>query len=602
MRGVLAAPALLLVVGVARVPVLFVVGVAGAAALGVAGLRRGSQALPDRVWRGLAPAPAAVAPPTAVVPTGFVPRPAQGSPVRALAAVESRELLVSPALGVGAGMSALLIVLLGWMGAREALGRWDGAWEDFYGAVVFAAHPLLGFIAMGTHFAVTRSRRQGCDELMDSCPLDRQRRLAGHLGTAVTGVGLVLLFAGLFTAAVVTGADTQYGPRAAALAPTLLGLAVLGAGAVAVGVATGRWAPWGVSPVLALIGIAAVGSWATSPERWTPRRFLATAETGHPADLLFLEPRAWARLAWLSSMAAAIALAALAGGSRRARGALAVAAVAAAVSAAAVVRPMSDHKAAAAAELVASPAAHQHCVDATGVPVCAYHRYAEAAERMAAAARPVAAAAPAHSLDGVRFMQFPSKPSALPAAVLRALDGRPPAIPAGAHDLGYRTSRAEQAALRLRVAALAVGAPAEPTVKGPDEDEPTGAVGLAGQARGVVLLWLASRGLPLDEALDLAPDVHVDLTARPDVGGATQAGMSWPTDCGRGGSVTWSRQDFAAARAVMRADAAEVGRVVTSRWREFVDPATRTDTLLAALGLAPVGPPDPGIEPAAYSC
>jgi hypothetical protein len=270
-----------------------------------------------------------------------------------------------------------------------------------------------------------------------------------------------------------------------------------------------------------------------------------------------------------------------------------VVAVAALASAVVVARPMSGGRVAAAAELVANPAAHQRCVDVQGLRVCTYDRYTELAARAAAAVRPVVAAAgPAH-LRGVVFMQLPPHRRDLPVEVVTALHGRVADaavddLGPNVHDLGYRSTAAHLAALRLRVAAVAVGAPAEPSIV-------SEAAVLAGQARGVVMLWLASLGLPKDEARRLAPN-------HDGPGDPRLAGMSWPTDCGEGGSVIWSRQDFRAARLLMAHDPAVVGRIVQSQWARFTNPSTRTDELLAAVGLAPVGPPDPGIEPAGYSC
>lgn len=112
----------------------------------------------------------------------------------------------------------------------------------------------------------------------------------------------------------------------------------------------------------------------------------------------------------------------------------------------------------------------------------------------------------------------------------------------------------------------------------------------AGEARGVVALWLAVRG--------------VDPGGRSGRLVAGNPASADPFERGLLGSVgdcfvpavVWSAQDLEAARAIVGLPDATVRPVLASEWDRWTDPATSTDDLLVALGLDPVGPFD-AIEP-----
>jgi hypothetical protein len=53
--------------------------------------------------------------------------------------------------------------------------------------------------------------------------------------------------------------------------------------------------------------------------------------------------------------------------------------------------------------------------------------------------------------------------------------------------------------------------------------------------------------------------------------------------------VVWSQQDLAAARALVRLPEQTVRTVVVDGWNRWSAPATSTDALLVALGVAPNG-------------
>ena len=131
------------------------------------------------------------------------------------------------------------------------------------------------------------------------------------------------------------------------------------------------------------------------------------------------------------------------------------------------------------------------------------------------------------------------------------------------------------------LALAAVGLPTRPN----EELIPTI---VAGQARGVVALWLSVRGLDPAEQLrrttisDLDPS-ESDSYARGSLGGVGVCSVP---------GVVWSGQDLAAARAIIGIDEAVVAGVIETQWEQWIDPATGTNELLAALGLPAEGPYD----------
>jgi hypothetical protein len=108
---------------------------------------------------------------------------------------------------------------------------------------------------------------------------------------------------------------------------------------------------------------------------------------------------------------------------------------------------------------------------------------------------------------------------------------------------------------------------------------------VAGQARGVLALWYATRGLSADDASRLiAPD---------DSNAATPAerGDIWPSFCRDERPLQWSERDLEAARSLLALPATQVNDVLARDWQHWTRPDTPTDALLEALGLPPVGPP-----------
>lgn len=156
-------------------------------------------------------------------------------------------------------------------------------------------------------------------------------------------------------------------------------------------------------------------------------------------------------------------------------------------------------------------------------------------------------------------------------------------LPPRALDLPFSHHQSAFGVARFRLAAALVG-----VELGPDAPEN---VLLAGQAPGVVLLWLATRGLD---------DSEVSAVLTPyDRSSPTKRGHVWPGVCGA--DLQWAPQDIAAARSLDAADDRTIASVLTAGWARWTSSATPTDELLIAAGLEPLGTPEP-IEPLGSLC
>jgi hypothetical protein len=124
----------------------------------------------------------------------------------------------------------------------------------------------------------------------------------------------------------------------------------------------------------------------------------------------------------------------------------------------------------------------------------------------------------------------------------------------------------------------------------PADADDDGPFNIGGEARGVVGLWLAARGLELEEALHLAtvesPGDSDENMLRGGGHDAFERGLAWPTMCG---PVVWSPQDLQAARALIRAPVPQVASVIEAGFDRWSSPTTETEELLAELGLPSVG-------------
>lgn len=521
-----------------------------------------------------------------IVADGWVPtsavrfRPAAGAPssttppvLLSLARVEVRELTTSPAFGAGVGFCALMAFLFGHVWAGDYGGDLPLAVE--LGPIL--THPLAGMVVLASFRARTRGRRDGTEELFESCPASRPLRTSGHLLTAWAPAAVALLYVGVVLTLIATNAITPYGELTARQMAAVLGAAVLCVGATALGVALARWLPWTVVPVAAVIGVGFLAVHLASQGTRTtePLRQLSTFLVDPEVDLRLTAPHWLAHHFWILSLVAAMVVLALLRDvrSRAVLTAGAVVIVVAASSAVLATRPIDAADAQRIAAFLEDPT-QQPCRDAGGLAVCTFVGDDRLASDLVAAARPVAAAAPPgtltgwsvrHSAETERHQLDPEVQSLLAD---EPLDGRVLPIRFTAHPLALE-------ALRIWTGLAAVGAV--------DDWQPGSIRGLRGQARGVIALWLATRGAD--------PDVQLELTSvgSPDRA-ASDVGRPWPDTCHAGLSpVRWAETDVTAARQLLAVPEARVLATLHADWERFTDRSTRTDDLLVALGLEPIG-------------
>lgn len=558
-------------------PVVLVLAL-GALALAVLGTVHGrrSPAAADRGWSAPTVVPAA---PRTRTRAGH---PSSVAVARALGRVESRELATSSWFGVGIGFCVLFYVLF-----ALVWGEVNGeTWVEYVQMTTWFAHPLVGMAVIGTHRAVTRAARDGADELYDSCPASAASRTVGFLFTSVVPVvALVVFLVALATTSALRN-SLLHGPLGADSAADAAGVVVLGIGGVALGVALGRWVPFALTPLVAVVGaaFATLGLNGVGGPDWKPLTALSTAPTIEGPSPVFTDRPTWWHLLWLVGLTAAVVIAALARHSRN-RSITSAAVVTAAVLLVAGVGATRDLPTASAqriADLVARPESHQECVDLSGrVELCAFAFHREVLERAAERVGPIAAMLPAGIEPMTLRQRFDGELADLAPPVRSRLSPDDLRRPAGEAELGYGEDLVDlRRGVGNDVALLAVGLPTEPD----DDLLPTV---VAGEARGVVALWLASRGLDRDGAVTVA------TAADPDSADALARGSVEDLDdpC-NAPAVVWSAQDLAAARAVIALPEHTVAAVVHAAWERWTDSRTGTDELLGELDLGPAGPFD----------
>lgn len=500
------------------------------------------------------------------------PAPA-GRVAVALSTVEAREQAVSAALGVGIGFCLLVLILFGLVWSAD----WGGNLPQAIELYPLYAHPFVGMVVIAAHRARTRSRRDDTQELFEACPTDEATRTLGHLLTAWLPALALLLFAGLMTLVTVRSFEVTFGELGARQVAAVLGTALLGVGGTALGVALARWTPWMLAPIVALIAIAfgSIRLATTGGGLYEPVRQLSTWLGESRVDLRFTAPGWLAHHLWILGLVVAVGVLALARDRRTPRVAAvgAVAVVVAVASAVAATRPIDIGEAERIASLLNDRDAHQRCVADAGLPICVYVGDEALARHLADEMSPVVAAAPQGAVDGwvVRYGADVEVAQLDPEvrALLSPRTGGERLLPIEV--LGHRA--AEQAA-RFWVALAATGIL--------DSDRTS----LSGQARGVVALWLATRGA--DEET-VAKMTSVDHIGDP---GNSERARPWPDPCMAGSApVSWAVTDVEAARHIVAAPEASVRAALHREWARLMDPTTSTDDLLRALGLEPLGPP-----------
>jgi hypothetical protein len=487
---------------------------------------------------------------------------------RSLGRMWSREFVRSAAFATGVGLLISVYVSFAWMFAGDT-----DSWYETLRTAPWFAHPLVGMTIVAVHRGVTMARRDDLSELIDTCPLPESVRTVGHLGAAAVPL---VVFAVFMVTYVGTKELRGFGP-VGPIGPgwlDLLGAFVLIAGGVALGVALGRWVPYQVAPVLALLVVLvlSIGLATRGDPGWNPLAELSTAPPVEEiGELLAPRPNAW-HLVWLLGLTGLVTVAAFAW-SRRDRwvGALAFGSVAVVVAggvgATSGLSPAdADHV----VELIVAPENHQTCrtADSGVLDVCVYDGYEETVPVLLTVEH-VAAAVPGARRVVIRQGLVSTLVDQLPPEVRDRLPaGR--TRPANEIVVGLDPPSDDSTA-RFALAFSAAGLPI---------DEPADGVPLiiVGQARSVVALWLAAAGLDDDDALRLLqPDGEAGDD--PSKRSAVWAGV----DCWIPPAVT-SIEELELARRLAVGDDARMTEVLAERWEHWIDPATSTAELVAALG------------------
>ena len=240
------------------------------------------------------------------------------------------------------------------------------------------------------------------------------------------------------------------------------------------------------------------------------------------------------------------------------------------------------------AAAVAQPEADQQCTATGPVEICVFPIYRGALEDITNRVAPIAAVLPADA-GRVTLRQVYDRNLDELAPEVRCMLTEPDLErPDDEVPIGFEGRLVELAGSDLALSV--VGLPVEPD----DDLMPTV---VAGQARGVVVLWLATRGLDPDDASTAS------TAAEPGSADAfTRGSVEDLEDPCNAPAVVWSAQDLAAARAVLALPDEDVARIVGDGWERWIDPRVGTDELLAALGLDPVGPFDDVVARPGNSC
>ena len=497
------------------------------------------------------------------------PDPRTGPPARKVAAALSRfeahDLALNPWFGVGVGLLVVSFLMLTVVYGADNGEHWDGV----VGLAPWLAHPLVGMMVVAAHRGVTRARRDGTDELLDTCPATPMTRTLGALGAAWVPVLALATFFVVYGIASAARSPNLYGAPGADAVPVVLGALVLGVGGVALGVALGRWVHFALSPVAAVVAVGFVSlRLATAGDPgWNPLQQLSTFPPLEDSSPAFNDAPAWSHLGWLIALTSVVLVIAVAR-HRRDRGVAVVGAAAlllVPVTGIAATRAMPGPAARGIADRVARPADHQRCRPAGAIQVCVYDGQEELGDRAVAELAPVAAMLPPQVAPITVRQGYPGTVEDLPPEVARLLPEGVPAAPAGEVALGFSASPGSLVHTRSLLALAAVDLP---VAARPD----AAPLVVAGQARGVVALWLSTRGLG-------------SAATR----GLTSSRTADEHDC-RDWPVAWSSQDLRAARALIARAEAAVGTVVHQGWERWRDPTTGADELLVAAGLPAVGP------------
>ena len=505
--------------------------------------------------------------------------------VAALGRAESRDLLRSPWFGAGIGFCVLVFLLFGVV--------FDPSMTEWAAYVYLAhwfAHPLVGMTVVAAHRAVTRSRRDHTDELMTSCPVDRRTRTLGVLAAAPVPVAVL---ASTFVAlGIAVGAHGAHGRLGFDVGAEIAAALALGIGGVALGVALGRWVPFGLAPIIAVVAVAFLTPGInTVGTAWHPVTALSTAPAAESMASMFQDRPEWWHLLWICGLIILVGVLALAKDQRDRTILLTALAAAGLLTASGIgaTRPMAPESAERIAGLVAHPEAHQRCRSvAAQVRVCAFDGEDDLLHRVTQRVGPVARALPTDIEPLTVRQRLDGEVAALPPEVRRQLEDEIEA-PSDEVSMGFdEVGDDPDGVVRdpgFDVALTSLGIPPEPDGK----LLPTV---VAGEARGVVAIWVGTRGLDPDERARASTSPAAGASSDPFALGSLED----VDDPCVAPAVVWSAQDLDAARSVLALDESLVAAAVTDGWDRWADPSTSTGEFLAELGLPSAGPYD-RIEP-----
>ncbi len=499
---------------------------------------------------------------------------------RALGRAEGRMLFWSPWFALGLGLSVVIILLFGVVFADEN----NESWAEWVQMTPWFAHPLVGMTVLASHRATTRARRDGTDEVLDVCPTAPETRTLGLIAAAWVPASVACVFVAVLAAISAVRAPGLHGGLFVDNAGDLLGAVLLSVGGVALGVALGRWAHFALTPVVAVVAIAflSTGIGGIGGSGWNPYVQLSTAPTIEAPSPVFADRPVWAHALWIGALIMIVTVAAVLRHRRNRSVVLAgsVAVVVAIVAAFGATAEVPARSAARIADLVARPESHQECADIAGrVEVCVFPLHRANLERVATYVTPVAAALPSQVGPVVIRQVYEAAIDQLPPEVRRRLPRPLPARPPSEIPLSGFDELGTFAGVRRDLPYAAIGLPTRP-------DGHLMPVSAAGQARGVVALWLSVRGLEPADQLRHTTVPDPDATDPFEQGSLEGVGpCSTP-------SVVFSAQDLTAVHSLIGLDDGLVAEVIESEWERWIDPDTGTDEFLEAVGLPSAGPYD----------
>ena len=460
-------------------------------------------------------------------------------------------------------------------------------WSQASIAAALGLVPLGWCVIALTNLAVLRDRRHQVDTITDTLPSTEAARTGGHLLGGLVGVpvGVVLMIIWYCVLKLVV--DPAGSPDLLELGVPLL----IVAGSAAVGVAVGRWLPWAlfsVAAIVATLPLAGVLGVGRSSGRARFLGFVANPSSQLPG--LDVRPRVL-HLVWLLAWIGIVAIVALARHSRGPRvwGTAALLAAVAFAAGVGQVMDISEETAAERADLLNSPEVHQECETVDGVTYCAYP---DTGENMRLWQENVAAVL-GHAPESVahddlivsqRLPWVTGNSNCGPSETLDMIDatisGRVSVSDAWPADGPVHPGLADERGpcggtnydglfTAVQVGAWSVGLP--PAQWGEGET-----CRADGQARSVVALWLgAAGGGNLSSYIE---DVVVGADGRADL-------SDWDDQPTWG--VDWHPSDLNAALILAAMPAPQVDQVVSEHWDVLIDPTTSTAETLALLDLQP---------------